>query len=609
MGLMQKALETYDAMSAWAGVTVENRETLAPVGHITAKAKIEITLDADGGFVQARAVDEKIVIPATEKSAGRSGTKPAAHPLCEQIGYLLPGNEEKFRLYTQQLEQWANSRYGSPKLNAILNYVRRGTLQTDLARAGLLQMDEKGAVKNEKDMVRWIVNGVGEESGPVWTDLRLLRGFGKFYLESRGRTADRLCMLTGEETLGAAQHLKGVVPMHGNAKIISGNDTSNFTYLGRFADAGEAATVGYIASQKAHNALKWLVCNDGYSFGSRTFVCWNPQGLEVPKAQNPLGKNRKSEGKEEPLKPTAYREELEKTVRGWKNSLPQNAGVVLAAFDAATAGRLAVLYYNELQASDFIDRLAYWDETCCWYDSRWGTMSPLLDRIVQFAFGVQRGSDESARVEVDDKVRAQQLQRMLTCRTEKAAMPEDVMRALVRKCDNLQVYNAHNRDTLLFTACAVIRKYRMDRKKEDLPMALEPEKRDRSYQFGRLLAVLEKAERDTYDKDEKRETNAIRLQPMFVRRPGTTAKTVLEQVKNAYYPRLSVKSRDFYEILIGQIMEQISKCIEEKCDAPKPEKYDAPLTETYLLGYYLQKNALYTKKQDDTEVENDDAQE
>lgn len=600
MGLMQKALETYDAMSAWVGVAVENRETLAPVGHITAKAKIEITLDADGGFVQARAVDEKIIIPATEESAGRTSA-PAAHPLCEQIGYLLPGNEEKFRLYTQQLEQWANSRYGSPKLNAILNYVRRGTLQTDLARAGLLQMDEKGAVKNEKDMVRWIVNGVGEESGPVWTDLRLLRGFGEFYLESREGMANRLCMLTGEETLGAAQHLKGVVPMHGNAKIISGNDTSNFTYLGRFADAGEAATVGYIASQKAHNALKWLVCNDGYPFGSRTFVCWNPQGLEVPKVQTPLGKNRKSDGKEEPLKPTAYREELEKTVRGWKNSLPQNAGVVLAAFDAATAGRLAVLYYNELQASDFIDRLAYWDETCCWYDSRWGTMSPLLDRIVQFAFGVQRGSDESARVEADDRVYAQQLQRMLTCRTEKGAMPEDVMRALVRKCDNLQVYNAHNRDTLLFTACAVVRKYRMDRKKEDLLMALEPDKRDRSYQFGRLLAVLEKAERDTYDKDEKRETNAIRLQPMFVRRPGTTAKTVLEQVKNAYYPRLSVKSRNFYEILIGQIMEQISECTEEK--------YDSPLTETYLLGYYLQKNALYTKKQDDTEVENDDAQE
>ena len=44
-------------------------------------------------------------------------------------------------------------------------------------------------------------------------------------------------------------------------------------------------------------------------------------------------------------------------------------------------------------------------------------------------------------------------------------------------------------------------------------MALEPEKQDRSYQYGRLLAVLEKAERDTYSSDETREPNAIRMQP------------------------------------------------------------------------------------------------
>ena len=47
-----------------------------------------------------------------------------------------------------------------------------------------------------------------------------------------------------QPTLGAAQHLKGVVSMHGNAKIISGNDTSNFTYLGRFVDADEATREG-----------------------------------------------------------------------------------------------------------------------------------------------------------------------------------------------------------------------------------------------------------------------------------------------------------------------------------------------------------------------------
>lgn len=50
-------------------------------------------------------------------------------------------------------------------------------------------------------------------------------------------------------------------------------------------------------------------------------------------------------------------------------------------------------------------------------------------------------------------------------------------------------------------------------------MELDKSRADRSYQYGRLLAVLEKVERDTYDKDESREPNAIRLQTMFRRRP------------------------------------------------------------------------------------------
>ena len=50
-------------------------------------------------------------------------------------------------------------------------------------------------------------------------------------------------------------------------------------------------------------------------------------------------------------------------------------------------------------------------------------------------------------------------------------------------------------------------------------MALDPGKQDRSYQFGRLLAVMEKAERDTYGTNENREPNAIRQMSVFCRRP------------------------------------------------------------------------------------------
>ena len=82
------------------------------------------------------------------------------------------------------------------------------------------------------------------------------------------------------------------------------------------------------------------------------------------------------------------------------------------------------------------------------------------------------------------------------------------------------------------------------------------------------------------------------MQSVFVKRPGYAARIVLEQLKSAYYPRLSNSARVFYEQLIGEIWEKISDFSESDINKP--------LSETYLMGYYLQKNALYTKKNDES---------
>lgn len=121
-------------------------------------------------------------------------------------------------------------------------------------------------------------------------------------------------------------------------------------------------------------------------------------------------------------------------------------------------------------------------------------------------------------------------------------------------------------------------------------MALEPEREDRSYQLGRLLAVLEKAERDSYNQNEAREPNAMRMQSAFTRRPFSVGCLVWEQVKKAYYPKLNPWLRGYYDQLIGQIMEQLSRYSERELNRP--------LADTYLLGYYLQKNDLYTSKKE-----------
>ena len=582
MGLLQKAVETYDSHSAYASENREGQAMMAPVGHIITRAEIEITLDADGCFVDAVTVNKtesKIIIPATESSAGRTSA-PCAHPLCDQIGYLIPANEKKYQLYISQLTDWVNSPYTHPKLGPVLRYVKGQTLLSDLVRCGLVKLDEKGLPDNEKRLVRWRI--LGGEQEACWLDQSLFGAFTEYYCASQ--TGDNgLCMVTGVMGTTAAQHPKGIVSLNGNAKLISANDSSGFTYRGRFTEESQALTVCYEASQKAHNALRWLVDTQGVraAFGGRTFLCWNPQGRMITPPHQPFMRPP------EPIfRPSDYRTALQTELNSKKAELKLSDGVVLAAFDAATTGRLSLTYYNELQGHDFLQRLHDWDAGCCWPHRNFGIQTPSLKQIVDCAFGTQRGG----RLETDDRVLSQQIQRLIACRVGRSAIGMDIVKSLTHRASRPQAYDQYVWEDILFTACAVIRKCRKDRFKEEWKMALEPERKDRSYQYGRLLAVMEKVERDTYSSSEGREPNAIRLQSVFCQRPMQTAANLEKQLERAYFPRLKPGTRIWYKNLIGQIMEMIGQY---------PDELDNPLDGTYLLGYYLQRAALYTKKTDD----------
>ena len=586
MGLLQKAVETYDCHLDYASKNREGQSRMAPVGHIVTRAELEITLDAEGRFVNAASVDKsepKIIIPATESSAGRTSA-PCAHPLCDQIGYLIPANEKKFRLYVDQLSAWEASAYTHPKLTAVLNYVKGETILTDLLRCGLVKTNDKGLPENEKMLVRW--NILGDDTNACWLDDSLFRAFTDYYAANHtGETI--LCMVAGEEKTAADQHPKGIIPINGNAKLISANDSSGFTYRGRFTEEWQAVAIGYEASQKAHNALRWLAAEQGVIQGGRTFLCWNPQGRLIPQPSYPFMPPAS------PIfRPSEYKEALQKVLNSKKNELELTDGVVIAAFDAATTGRLSLTYYNELQAHDFLERLHDWDADCCWPHRFDGIKTPSLLQIVNCAFGSQRDK----WMETDDRILRQQMQRLIACRVDKALIGADIVKALASRASRPQAYDSNVWENILFTACAVIRKYRMDRFKEEWNMALEPEKKDRSYQFGRLLAVMEKVERDTYDSDT-REPNAIRMQSVFCQRPMYAAGNLEKQLERAYFPRLKPGIRIWYKNLMGQIMDIIS--------AFPQEDWNKPLEDSYLMGYYLQRSALYTKKTDNEMEENE----
>ena len=603
MSLLQKAVETYDAHASLAGV-VKNTvpigtdgkaakayQPLAPVGHAIRMADLEITIDGGGYFVAANKVNRleaATIIPVTEESEGRSGKNAYEypHPLCDKLSYYV--NRQEY--FLAQLEGWEKSEFSNPKLRPILDYIRGGTILEDLGRCF------KPSDIKPDTFIRWKVIGLGEYSGDCWNDRTLFQDFKNYYLHEIAKRTPGFCMISGTLT-GIAEKHPGLI--YGKTKLISANDTSNFTYRGRFTEDSQAATVGYEASQKAHNALRWLAAEQGTVYGGRTFLCWNPQGKVVHRPELPFLGNL---GKP-PVTPTDYRKELRHTLEGFRANLPEDdADVVIASFDAATTGRLALTYYRELRESDFLQRLYDWDESCCWWGwnpetKRYNAIqSPSLRQIVQCAFGLRREEKGRVRLVVDDRVMRQQIQRLLACRLERAAFPTDILRALTARASMPQAFDGVYQNVLI-TACAAIKKYHHDHGKGEIEMTLEEERNDRNYQFGRLLAVLDRAERDYYQKvGESRQTNASKYMTEFARHPLATYEHIHRFLEQAYLPRILPWQEERFRKLNREINEILHSQF-------TINELKEPLDDTYLIGFYVQSAAFFKPQEKQEEDE------
>jgi len=86
MSWMAKLYETYEA-----GMQLDllDSDKLMPISHTPQNAHIKITIDGEGNFRRAEILQKtQIILPATERSAGRSGSGAAPHPLADKIQYV-----------------------------------------------------------------------------------------------------------------------------------------------------------------------------------------------------------------------------------------------------------------------------------------------------------------------------------------------------------------------------------------------------------------------------------------------------------------------------------------------------------------------------------------
>ena len=67
-----------------------------------------------------------------------------------------------------------------------------------------------------------------------------------------------LCYVTGEEVRKTERHANKLRNSGDRAKLISANDTSGFTFRGRFSSSGEAVAIGYDVSQKSTQCIEMV---------------------------------------------------------------------------------------------------------------------------------------------------------------------------------------------------------------------------------------------------------------------------------------------------------------------------------------------------------------
>lgn len=644
MSWLEKCYETYENCQQEIGIQKFQAEgdkrsyvPLLPVAHTTQLVNIEVELDQNGDFQDARllAKDEQTtIIPCTEESSARtSGVVP--HPLVDKLQYIAAdypayGGAKKsgWNLYHTQLQDWCSSPYADAKVCAVLRFLEKGCLVASLVQKHILFLDENGKMptkwtgnKDEKpkiletlasadqteSFVRFRVGGID-----LAQDEAVRESFIHYY-EMKQQRVD-YCTVQGKQMAVSTLSPYKIRNPGDRAKLISSNDSTNYTYRGRFVTAEQALSIGYETTQKAHSALRWLISKQGCSNGDQTVVVWGTKGEPIPDItadSMDLGDDfaaafaQLGQPQLPPATESEYAERFNKAIQGYGKALDEKANTVVMILDSATQGRLSIRYYRELAGSELMKNITDWHRNFAWklnYRSApesaepgqkpkwkrvsfWGAPSPA--DIAKAAYGEK----------ADKKIIQQTVERLVPCITEGKYLPRDLMLSAVHRATAGIGLEPWEYQKTCGIACALICGYYHRNKKEDFVMTdgkyVDETIDDRSYLFGRILACAEQIERRVQSQTgETRPTNAERLRLVFVQRPAKTT-ALLQQKLTPYLNRMRANgvSRDKRYSTLQELVGRLGA-----------EKYtNKPLNELYLLGYacqmmdFREENAAYNK--------------
>ncbi|MDR0880128.1 MAG: type I-C CRISPR-associated protein Cas8c/Csd1 [Clostridioides sp.] len=557
---------------------------------------IIVKIDGDGNYLGCDKIEKRksggkiinIIFPVTEESLSRSsGISP--HPVFEQFDYLS-GEGDKFDAYICKLEQFAKSRYATRQIKAIYSYISKKGLKCDL-------IDIK--LKGNTNIV-FEVQIPGEKQTKVWESEDVFNAWHDYYISQKD-TGKSLDFISGKIEVLAKAHPKKVSNGSGNAKLISSNDKTNYTFRGTFLNPEEALSIGYENSQKAHQFLRFLIRDRGLISGEQVIITYQiGEDSSEMEIKNPVADSKNildmfvepaisSDVKNLSVDTGSdFSKALREAIFLGKRSeaLIRHKRTAIIILDAATTGRLSVTYYQELDNDDYLEKIANWHESCkfnfTYFDenklSHKCIKTPSVDWIIKTVYGKPKSSSDEGYKKFQKSAR----ERLIHCIFNGESVPREYVNAAVRKASTPMSINGDsireimkNHNELVSVACALVKKS----EKEVYELSLERENTKRDYLFGRLLGAADKLEIRANDKAKnERATTALRYMSAFSRKPYKTWLIIRESLV-PYIQSLKGKK----DIAYSEIEE-----IENMFEIDDFEN-DSPLSGTYLLGYSCEK--------------------
>lgn len=592
---------------------------LLPLYHTSLKSNgkniITVKLDQDGSFYKAEfmADNQTIIFPVTGDSVARSGSNPAPHPLVDKFSYYVSEvNQLQYDDFHKQLADWIDyCEEGDVK--QFLTKVQHFILQPDFLsnllhslfgehyqREGLkiTYSDSTGKDKTidlsayflEFSIVQF--HGFKDESVTSYKELH------QSYISFVTANQDNLgtCNISGRTEQITNKH-RGLM---GNAKIISVSNKGE-AYKGRFKEREDVFSVGYETSEKIHLMIKYLLENNNSStwLGSSQYLLnWfsddlaNESQLDIVKPVfNELFEDAEDERDSRIfIKPNEENKNIGSSFIKGRKLFGNDATYYVAILNKTSNGRIALKYFRQVQVSQLLKNLETWQENYSWKaktkSGNYKLRTPTFNEIISSAYGV----DRERYLELDNgSFKSDQYQQLVTALIDGKPLPNTIVKKLEDNIRQRQKYSKHWYQVQQVSLAVLQKQYG----REFTPM-LDHQETDRSYLFGRLLAIYELFEAQRYALDgssQERITNAERYWNAYTGQPAKMMNHLENKIK-PYEEVLKLNRPGIWH----KLEKERKEIIQLLTPLYGNKEFTQPLDYKFIFGYYAEKQFYYTKQ-------------